>query len=191
MKRVLIGIALILGMAGAAVAAPAKLKPAGKQSGVRPGLTVKYAYLGPPPAKIQSLSAAKSLVKSGGKPGQPLRGLDYREVGKTAPTLTHPENYNVSADIRGMIKFDAPGVYVIETWSNDGIEATISGKVVGQFDGRQACSANYQYEVEVPKAGWYPLHVYYFQKYGGKCLMMKWGKKGAKLNWVPNSAFGH
>ena len=192
MKRFVSGAAFVLGLlvATSVAAAPAKLTPAGKQSGFRKGLSVKYHYLGPPPLKFQSLAEAKSTLGKA-KPGKPLRGLDYRDVGETAPTLTHPEALNVAADIRGYIKFDAPGIYVIEVWSNDGVQADISGKTVGRFDGRQACSGNVRTEVDVPQAGWYPLKVAYFQKYGSKCLMMKWGKKGEKLKWVPNSAFGY
>ena len=192
MKRLVSGVAFALGLLAAAsvAAAPAKLSPASKQSGFQRGLSVKYHYVGPPPLKIQSLSEAKSTL-SKAKPGSPLRGLDYRDVGPEAPTLTHKEGQNVAADIRGYIKFDAPGIYVIEVWSNDGVEAQISGKTVGYFGGRQACSGNVRTEVEVPKAGWYPLKIAYFQKYSNKCLMMKWGKKGEKLKWVPNSAFGY
>ncbi len=192
MKRFVSGIAFVVGLlvAASVAAAPAKLTPAGKQSGFRQGLSVKYHYLGPPPLRFQSLSEAKSTLGKA-KPGKPLRGLDYRDAPENAPTLTHKENFNVAADIRGYIKFDAPGTYVIEVWSNDGVEAKISGKTVGYFGGRQSCSGNVRTEVEVPKAGWYPLNIAYFQKYGTKCLMMKWGKKGEKLRWTPNSAFGY
>lgn len=175
----------------AAFAAPLKLKPASPQpSNPKPGLSVKYGWGGEPPAKIQNLNAAKSYL-SKAKRGAPLRGLDYRETNKGDPVLTYAKPYNVVADIRGYIRFDAPGVYQIETWSNDGIDARLSGQNVGYFPDRQGCEANQRVEVEVPKAGWYDLKMIYFQKYGGSCLMMKWGKKGSKLTWVPNNVFGH
>ncbi|GHH00235.1 PA14 domain-containing protein [Pseudodonghicola xiamenensis] len=178
-----------LGAAGA-VAAPLKLTPAEPQpTGLKAGLAVKYAYLGPPPQKIQSMSMAMQMLNSA-KPGQPLRGLDYRDTDEGDPVLTHKYPYNVAADITGFIRFDAPGVYEIETWSNDGINAQIGGALVGDFDGRQGCEANQRVEVQVPKAGWYPLKFAYFQKYGSSCLMMKWGKSGQKLKWVPNEVLG-
>jgi hypothetical protein len=193
MRKVLVAaisaIALITG--SALGAAPLKLKPASPQPKPKPGLSVKYAWGGPPLAKIDNLREARDLLKAGAEAGKPLRGLDYRDAGEFEPTLTHKENYNVAADIRGYIRFDQPGIYEIETWSNDGIDATISGQNVGYLDARQPCSANERIEVEVPAAGWYPLNITYFQKYSNKCLMMKWGKQGEKLSWVPNNVFGH
>lgn len=190
MKTIVTGAvtALAVFAASAALAAP-QLKPASKQSGMKSGLSVKYAWAGNPPAKIQSLSAAKSMLGSA-KTGTPLRGLDYRDTNEGDPVLTYSKAMNVAADIRGYIRFDAPGVYEIETWSNDGVSAQIGGQMVGKVDGRQGCEANQRVAVEVPQAGWYDLRVSYFQKYGTACLMMKWGKQGQKLQWVPNSAFG-
>ncbi|MCA0872942.1 hypothetical protein LCL97_19090 [Seohaeicola saemankumensis] len=178
-------------LASAAIAAPLKLKPASPQPSPKRGLAVSYAWGGVPPARIQGLSAARGLLGGGGKAGRPLRGLDYADTNEGDPVLTHPEHFNVAANIRGYIKFDAPGIYELETWSNDGISATVSGQTIGHFDGRQGCEANQRVEVEVPQAGWYDLRILYFQKYGSACLMMKWGKKGKKMSWVPNSAFGY
>ncbi len=181
--------AAALMIAVAAQAAPLKLKPASPQPNPKSGLSVRYAWAGDPPAKIQTLGTAKQMLGSA-KPGQPLRGLDYRDTNEGDPVLTSGKAFNVAADIRGYIRFDSPGVYEIETWSNDGIDARIGGQQVGKVEGRQPCEANQRVEVEVPQAGWYPLQISYFQKYSTACLMMKWGKKGSGLSWVPNSAFG-
>lgn len=193
MKRRILGAIAGIGLlvAGLAEAAPLKLTPANPQPKPRAGLAVSYAWAGNPPARIQDLSQARGLLGSGGKPGRPLRGLDYADTNEGDPVLTHDQHYNVVADIRGYIKFDAPGIYEVETWSNDGIDARIAGQPVGRFSGRQGCEANQRVEVEVPQAGWYDLNILYFQKYGTACLMMKWGKKGQGLSWVPNSAFGY
>lgn len=194
MKTAMTGLLAAAGilLASAAWTAPLKLSPASPQpGGLRKGLAVNYAWAGHPPARIQGLGQARGLLGGGGKPGPALRGLDYADTNDGDAVLTHPEHYNVAANIRGYIKFDAPGVYELETWSNDGISATVSGQTIGHFDGRQGCDANQRVEVEVPKAGWYDLRILYFQKYGSSCLMMKWGKQGQKMSWVPNSAFGH
>ncbi|EEE39079.1 hypothetical protein RKLH11_2925 [Rhodobacteraceae bacterium KLH11] len=172
-----------------AVAEPLKLKPASPQPSPQAGLDVKYAWLGNPPRKIQNLAKAESLLKKA-KSGPPLRGLDYRETDDGDPVLTFGEAYNVAAEITGYIRFDEPGIYELETWSNDGIDAWVGGQQFGYLNGRQPCAANQRTEVEVPQAGWYPLHIKYFQKYVGSCLMMKWGKSGEKLKWTPNNAFG-
>lgn len=190
MKTIVLSTVAAIGiLAAAAASAAPTLKPASKQSGIKSGLSVKYAWGGNPPSKIQSISQAISMLGSA-KSGTPLRGLDYRDTSEGDPVLTHKEHFNVAADVRGYIRFDAPGVYELETWSNDGIDAQVGGQSVGRADGRQGCEANQRVTVEVPQAGWYDLRIKYFQKYGTACLMMKWGKQGQGMAWVPNSAFG-
>ncbi len=193
MKSFLTGMVAVFGLtlASALSAAPIKLKPASPQpSSPKAGLAVKYAWGGDPPSKIQSIDMAKQMVSSA-KPGRALRGLDYRDTSEGDPVLTFDKAMNVAADIKGYIRFDAPGIYELETWSNDGIDARIGGQQVGYFSARQPCEANQRVEVEVPEAGWYDLNIVYFQKYSTACLMMKWGKQGEKMKWVPNNVFGH
>jgi hypothetical protein len=176
-------------LAGHVGAAPLKLEPANPQPGnVQSGLNVKYAWNGTQ-RKIRDLSHAKSLLPNA-EVGTPLLGLDYRDTNKGDPVLTFGESVNVVADINGYIRFDSPGIYELETWSNDGLEAFVGGQQIGFVRGIQGCEANQRTEVEVPKAGWYPLHIVYFQKLGTSCLMMKWGKQGEDFTWTPDSAFG-
>lgn len=194
MKSAFFGALVSFGMIFAPVAGAQtlKLKPAKSLSAnLKPGLSVRYAWGGPPLAAINNLSAARVLLEKKAKRGTPLRGLDYRDRTEFEPTLTYKENYNVAADIRGYMRFDAPGIYEVETWSNDGVDATLSGQRIGYYAGRQPCEANQRVEVEVPEAGWYELKIVYFQKYMNKCLMMKVGKKGEDLQWAPNNIFGY
>ncbi|WP_170482120.1 PA14 domain-containing protein [Ruegeria arenilitoris] len=181
--------ACIAMFSAAALAAPLRLQPASPQPNAKAGLNVKYAWEGNPPRKIQNLSKVKSLLKKA-KPGQPLRGLDYRDTNEGDPVLTYNQAFNVAAEITGYMKFDSPGIYELETWSNDGIDAWIGGQQIGYVNGRQPCEANQRTEVEVPQAGWYQLRISYFQKYGTSCLMMKSGKKGGRITWTPNNVFG-
>ncbi|MEX0348982.1 MAG: PA14 domain-containing protein [Paracoccaceae bacterium] len=180
-------------LASAAGAQAKKLQPANPQpSGLKTGLAVGYAWAGDIPAKIDFLQQAKDLLKDGIKAGKPLRGLDYRDTDEGDPVLTFDQPYNVAAVIQGYIRFDAPGTYEVETWSNDGIEAFIGGQKVGIVTGRQTCSPNQRTAVEVPQAGWYDLNMVYFQKWATSCLMMKWGNEGDEdLKWVPNDVFGY
>ena len=176
-------------LAGVAVAAPLKLQPADPQPSPKAGLDVKYAWEGNPPRKIQNLSKVDYLLKKA-KAGPPLKGLDYRDTEDGDPVLTFDKAYNVAADITGYIRFDSAGVYELETWSNDGLDAWIGGQQIGYVNDRQPCEANQRTEVVVPQAGWYPLKIKYFQKYGSSCLMMKWGKQGERFTWTPDDVFG-
>jgi PA14 domain-containing protein len=193
MKSVFYAVAVSLGLVVASVASAQTLKltPASPQpSGLKSGLSVQYAWGGAPPARINNLAQARSLLSTKGKPGKPLRGLDYRDTAEGDPVMTFNESFNVAADIQGYLRFDAPGTYELETWSNDGIEAQLAGQPIGQFMGRQSCRANQRVTVQVPQAGWYALNIVYFQKYGTSCLMMKWAKEGQDMAWVPNNVFG-
>lgn len=177
--------AAALVVAGAAFAAPLKLKPASPQpSGLKTGLSVKYAY----PLDVKSLNQATRYLKKG-KAGQPLKGLDYRDTAPNEKALTSTQVEHVAAEIKGYVKFDSPGVYTIDFYTNDGLDARISGQQVGYFDGRQTCQGTRPVQVEVPQAGWYPLEMTYFQRVGTSCLMMRAGKGSPE--WMPNKAFGY
>lgn len=182
--------ALALTAATAAGAAPLKLSPASPQpGGVQPGLSVVYGYA-PDGQDIRTLADAGAVLRKGAKAGPALRGLDYRDNNIGDNTLTSSKSENVAASIKGYIRFDAPGVYEVDFFTNDGLDARIGGQRVGFFDGRQACDSTYVTEVEVPRAGWYDFEATYFNRLNTSCLMMRWGQKGKPLKWVPNAVFG-
>ncbi|MFV1594733.1 PA14 domain-containing protein [Phaeobacter sp. JH20_36] len=168
-------------------AAPLRLTPANPQpTGLKPGLSVRYAY----PDDVKTLRAAAKALEAGAEVGPPLKGLDYRDTSIGQNALTSKRSEHVAADIRGYVRFDAPGIYTIDFLTNDGIRATIGGKVVGKFDGRQTCQETFAQQVEVPQAGWYPIHVLYFQRLNTSCLHMRMGPQGSRVTWMPNKAFG-
>ncbi len=190
MKRLLTGAfaALVVICATALSAAPLKLQPANPQpSGLKPGLSVRYAY----PADVKNLAQASSALEINAELGQPLAGLDHRDTKAGQKTLTSDRAMNVVAGIKGYVHFANPGVYNIDFLTNDGLRASIGGQVVGHFDGRQACDNTVMSEVEVPKAGWYQVDVLYFQRTGTACLHMRMGPEGKRPRWMPNKAFGH
>ncbi|WP_165937630.1 hypothetical protein [Antarcticimicrobium sediminis] len=172
-------------------AAPLQLTPANPQpGGVKPGLKVAYGYA-PNGQDIRTLADAGAVLRKGAQRGPALRGLDYRDSAAGAPTLTSKRDENVAASITGYIRFDAPGVYEVDFYTNDGLDARIGGQRVGFFDGRQACDSTYVTEVEVPQAGWYDFQATYFNRLNTSCLMMRRAKKGKSLKWVPNGIFGY
>lgn len=180
--------ALALGLwAASAGANPLPLIPAEPQPGsVKSGLNVRYAY---PVEDIKTLADASAALNAKSEAGPALKGLDNRDTQEGQITLTSKRALNVAARIQGYVRFDAPGNYEIEFVVNDGVRARIGGQVVGFFDGRQACDTTRIVEVSVPKAGYYPLDVLYFQRLGTSCLHMRWGPAGGRRTWAPDSAF--
>ena len=175
-------------LAGAAVAAPLKLTPADPQPrGLKPGLSVRYAY----PPDVKTLSQARSAIRRKSEPGAPLAGLDHRDTDIGQRVMTSKRAERVVAQINGFVRFDAPGNYTIDFLTNDGLQAVVGGQVVGRFDGRQTCSETFAVEVQVPKAGWYPVDILWFQRTKTACLHMRAGMQGKRVTWMPNSAFGH
>jgi hypothetical protein len=182
--------AISLLCASAVFAAPLKLTPATPQpGGLKSGLSVSYAYA-TEDQDFTTLSGARSALKANEKRGKPLRGLDYRDtnLGENSLTSTHSEQ--VAASISGYIRFDNPGLYTIDFFTNDGLLASIGGQQVGKFNGRQTCDTTFATEVEVPSAGWYKLSALYFNRLNTSCLMMRWAPKGGAMKWVPNNVFG-
>lgn len=185
MKTILSACLASAFLATAAFAGPLKLTPASPQpSSLKPGLSVKYAY----PGDVKTLSQARKALKKG-TPGTPLSGLDYMDTNDGDKTLTSKRAHHVAAGISGYVKFDAPGTYTIDFLSNDGLEVSIGGKQVVDFDGRHPCEESKPAQVQIPSAGWYDLKATYFQRVGTACLHMRAGQ-GAP-DWMPNSAFGH
>lgn len=171
-----------------AAAAPLKLTPANPQpSGLNSGLAVTYAY----PIDVKSLDDASSALKQTTERGRPLSGLNYPDRGDGAMALTSRKAQVVAAAIRGYIKFDAPGVYTLEFFTNDGLRVSIGGQRVAYYDERDACGSAGARQVEVPQAGWYPLEALYFQRLGTACLQMEWSPPGGGQKQVPNGAFGY
>lgn len=192
MKSVLTALVSTLAVlaASAALAAPKTLTPANPQpGGLKKGLSVIYAEGGS--IDIKFLKDAEKALAAGAQQGRPLRGLDYRDTTIGEPSLTSNFSSNMAASISGYIRFDQPGVYKIDFYTNDGLRAIIGGQRVGHFDGRQTCDTTFQEEVQVPQAGWYKLDALYFNRMNTSCLMMRWAPPGQKMTWVPNSVFGH
>jgi PA14 domain-containing protein len=197
MKQLFIGLTALvvaLGVTGAA-AAPLQLKPASPQPGsLRSGLAVTYAYEDwqTTGKQVDNIAEARHYLKTVPESGKPLKGLDHWETNKGDLVMTSRAWFNLAAQIQGYIRINEPGEYTIDFLTNDGIDARIGGQKVGQWPSNtQGCESTSAVDVVVPKAGWYPVSITYFQKAGTACLHMRMAKKGQKLKVVSDSAFGY
>ena len=135
-----------------------KLKLANPQpENVNAGLAVEYAF----PNDVKSLRDAYVALGVGAEPGKPLVGLSYLSSDDEPNALTSSQETKVAARINGFIRFDEPGLYTLEVYSNDGLELSIGGREVAKVDEKR-----------------------------GSCLIMEWSKDGAELEEVPASAYG-
>ncbi|WP_195820317.1 PA14 domain-containing protein [Roseobacter sp. MH60115] len=183
-------LAIAFSVPVSALAAPVQLNPANPQpaaSSLTPGLAVLYAF----PGDVRTVKDAQNALKRKSVAGAPLAGLSYDDNSEGDPTLTSDKATKVAAAISGYIKFDTPGTYVLDFLNNDGLEISIGGQVVGDYDEVHSCGYAGEIEVAVPKAGYYPLEATYFQRKGTACLMMEWGPDSDGLELVPDSAFFH
>jgi hypothetical protein len=186
--KTIVAAALALGLAGPLWAAPLQLEPASPQpSGLKPGLSVVYAY----PDDVRTLADASRALKEGGAPGAPLEGMDYWDTEEGMNALTSDREMHVVAGISGFVRFDAPGVYAVDFLSNDGLRVEIGGQEVAVMDDRTPCEPGRAVELSVPQAGWYPLEALWFQRVGTSCLHMRAAPAGSDPDWMPNAAFGH
>ncbi len=180
--------ALVALTALAAEARPLKLEPADPQpTGLTEGLAVQYAF----PGDVKTLRDAYIALGIGAEPGQPLSGLNYSSGPGTPNALTSGQEMRVAARIKGFVRFDAAGVYVLELLTNDGLELTIGGEEIVKVDARTPCDPTGKVEVSVPEAGWYDLEALWFQRQGTSCLVMQWAPEGGSLGATPNAAFGY
>ncbi len=182
-------LALALAWGSAATAGTIMLTPADPQpTNPASGLAVEYAF----PGDVKTLGQAAKILKKSGKPGTPLKGMDYWDTEDGDETLTSGQAHNVVAGITGYVRFDAPGVYKMDALSNDGLQVSIGGQQVIKFDGRHPCEESAAKNVEVPQAGWYDLSALYFQRGGTACLHLRATPEGdAEPVFLENASFGH
>ena len=178
----LAGFAISPALAGTALS-PADPQP--DAGDLAPGLAVKYAY----PPDVKTLDDAAYWLERKASDGPPLAGLGYEETSEKA--LTSEQVENVAASIDGYVRFEVAGDYRLKFFSNDGLMVELGGAEIYKDDTRHPCGTNGWVDVTIPEAGWYPLHMIYFQRKDSSCLIMSWQPPGGKRTDVPDAAFGY
>lgn len=187
MRRLPLLVALA-GLAFTPAFAATTLSPADPQpaaSDLAPGLAVQYAY----PPDVKTLENAGYWLDRMAKAGPPLTGLQYHDT--TDNALTSSQVTRVAAKIDGFVHFEKAGAYKLKFFSNDGLDVKLGGAEIYRDDTRHPCGSDGAVEVSVPKPGWYPLHMIYFQRLESSCLIMSWQPPGGKMGEAPNAAFAY
>jgi hypothetical protein len=106
--------------------------------------------------------------------------------------LTSDAEDGVQAIIVGYIKLDKPGAWKFAVNSNDGVRLTIGGKKIYELPGVQPDVMSDVFEVNASEAGWYALHILYFEKRNTSTLQLYWAPPGtADLAIVAPAALGY
>lgn len=154
---------------------------------LKPGLAVKYYY-----SFFRRVREIEEWAKyKEGKPGEPLRMLNYRTG--AGEVLTSGSDDGVGADIRGMIHFDQAGDYVLTMQSNDGVRLEIGGKLIVNDPTVHSDRFSDLITVQIAEPGWYPLRLWYFERKVTSTLELYWLEPGeeGRLRFVPAEALAH
>lgn len=163
----------------------AGLKPLSPQPAadkVQPGLAVVYYH-----NMFKKLAEVGKIGK--GKPGAPVLVIDHKT--QDGNVLTDNQAMGVGAEIRGLIKFDKPGTYVLQMNSNDGARVTIAGQKILEDDGIHGDEMSDPAELAIEQPGWYEIAVDYFQRKGTSALQLFWTPPGGSQGIVPAAQFAH
>ena len=122
--------------------------------------------------------------------GEPLEMLDWNTG--DGPVLTHANDDGIGARITGFINFEKAGDYMMAIQSNDGVRLSIGGQLVIDDPDVHGDRFSPNVTLQVPRAGWYPLYLLYFERKGTSTLELYWQPPGAEgFDFVPGEAFAH
>ncbi len=120
---------------------------------------------------------------------RPVPKLAYRYEGGT-PMFDTGRSLAIGMSIRGYLLIEEPGSYEFQARSNDGIRVKIADHVIIEdpdvHSDRLSSIARY----DIPKAGYLPMHILYFQRKGSACLELYWKRPGAAaFEIIPEKAY--
>lgn len=120
---------------------------------------------------------------------RPIRKLAYRYEGGTAMFDTD-RSLAIGMSIRGLLSIEEPGTYEFQARSNDGIRVQIADKIIIEDPDVHSDRLSSIARWDIPKAGYLPMHILYFQRKGSACLELYWKPpKAAAFEIIPESAF--
>jgi PA14 domain len=179
-------IGALLVCSGAALASFDNLTPVDPQpaaGALQPGLAVNYLEV-----KVRHVDEVEA--EGEGEPGPPLPQLNYQSGAGNVLTSEHADF--VGARIRGFIKFDQPGRWLMATQSNDGVRVRIADQVVIEDPDVHSDQFSRNAELNIATPGWYKLEVTYFERKSTSTLQLYWQPPGtSEFEIVPATAFGY
>jgi hypothetical protein len=98
----------------------------------------------------------------------------------------------VGIQMNGFLKFSEPGKYAMMALSNDGIRVEICGKMILTDPRVHSDRLSPQAILDIPKPGWYPIMIQYFQRKGTAAIELQWKlPEKADFSVIPAEAYAH
>jgi hypothetical protein len=129
--------------------------------------------------------------------------MTAEKVGKPIPVLNHHfgekdlifdsgVSQGIGIQMNGFLKFSEAGKYGMKALSNDGIRVEICSKTILMDPNVHFDRFSPQAVLDIPKPGWYPVMIQYFQRKGAAAIEMHWKLPGkADFSIIPAEVYAH
>jgi hypothetical protein len=123
--------------------------------------------------------------------GSPIIFLNHR-FSEEEPIFDSGVSRGIGIQMNGFLKFPEAGKYGMMAFSNDGIRVQICGKTILSDPNVHSDRFSPQAVLDIPKPGWYPVMIQYFQRKGTAAIEMHWKLPGkADFAVIPAEAYAH
>ncbi|MCX5880788.1 MAG: PA14 domain-containing protein [Deltaproteobacteria bacterium] len=125
------------------------------------------------------------------KAGNPILFLNHH-FGEKELIFDSGVSQGIGIQMNGFLKFSETGEYGMMALSNDGIRVQICGKTILTDPKVHPDRFTPQAVLDIPKPGWYPVMIQYFQRKGTAAVEMHWKLPGkADFSVIPAEAYAH
>lgn len=125
------------------------------------------------------------------KVGNPISVLNHR-FGDQEPIFESGVSRGIGIQMNGFLKFSESGTHKMMALSNDGIRVQICGKTVIEDPNVHSERFSPEAVLNIPKPGWYPIMIQYFQRKGTAAIEMHWNLPGkTDFSVIPAEAYAH
>ena len=125
------------------------------------------------------------------KVGKPIFVLNHR-FAEDELIFDSGVSRGIGIQMNGFLKFSEAGKYGMKALSNDGIRVQICSKIILTDPNVHSDRFSSQAVLDIPKPGWYPVMIQYYQRKGSAAIEMHWklpGKPGFSV--IPAEAYAH
>lgn len=125
------------------------------------------------------------------KKGPPILFLNHH-FGEQEMIFDSGVSRGIGIQMNGFLKFSESGEYGMMALSNDGIRVQICGKTILTDPNVHSDRFSPQAMLNIPKPGWYPIMIQFFQRKGTAAIELHWKLPGkSDFSVIPAEAYAH